>query len=158
MTRGTTSHDTFVVERTYDAPVDRVFGAWADPGAKARWFAGSAGALGTTYELDFRVGGHERNRGGPPGGPLYTYDAEYRDIVPGRRIVTTYVMHADGVPISASVATVEFHPVGGSTRMVLTEQGVFLDGHDNVAQREEGTRAFLESLATALASAPPGTR
>jgi len=69
MTRGTTSHDTFVVERTYDAPVDRVFGAWADPGAKARWFAGSAGALGTTYELDFRVGGHERNRGGPPGDP-----------------------------------------------------------------------------------------
>ena len=114
------THDTFVIERTYDAPVDRVFGAWADPGLKARWFAGSPDALGAGYELDFRVGGHEVNRGGPPGGPVYTYDSEFRDIVPGHRIVSTYEMFADDQRISVSVATVEFHDVAGGTRLVLT--------------------------------------
>ena len=37
-----------------------------------------------------------------------------------------------------------------STQLVLTEQGVFLDGHDTVAQREEGTRSLLDSLAAVL--------
>jgi uncharacterized protein YndB with AHSA1/START domain len=145
-------HQTFVIERTYDSPVDRVFRAWSDPARKARWFAGSADALGAGYELDFRVGGREANRGGPPGGPVYTYESTFHDIVPDRRIVSSYVMHVDGTPISVSVATVEFRELSGSTRLVLTEQGVFLDGHDTVAQREAGTRSLLESLAEVLRS------
>jgi uncharacterized protein YndB with AHSA1/START domain len=150
MTHSTVSHDTFVIERSYEVPVAQVFEAWADPVRKARWFAGSADALGSGYELDFRVGGHEVNRGGPPGGPVYTYDSEFRDIVPEQRIVYTYEMSVDGSRMSVSVATVELHDLGASTRLVLTEQGVFLDGHDTSAQREEGTRALLESLATHL--------
>jgi len=59
-------------------------------------------------------------------------------------------MYADETRISVSVATVEFQSVGDVTRLVLTEQGVFLDGHDTAAQREEGTRTFLESLAVSL--------
>ncbi len=150
MTLSTTTHDTFVIERTYDVPVSQVFGAWADPQLKARWFAGSADALGTGYELDFRVGGREVNRGGPPGGPVYLYESRFRDIVPEARIVYTYEMYADEVRLSVSVATIEFYDQGASTRLVLTEQGVFLDDHDTVAQREEGTRSILESLATSL--------
>jgi uncharacterized protein YndB with AHSA1/START domain len=65
MTLSTVAHDTFVVERTYDVAVDQVFRAWADPMLKARWFAGSAEALGAGYELDFRVGGREVNRRAP---------------------------------------------------------------------------------------------
>ena len=52
-------------------------------------FAGSVEALGSGYELDFRVGGREVNRGGPPGGPVWTYTAEFRDIVVNERIVLT---------------------------------------------------------------------
>ena len=78
MTLSTATHDTFVIERTYDSPVASVFRAWADPDRKARWFAGSADALGHGYELDFKVGGCEVNRGGPPGGPVYTYSAQFR--------------------------------------------------------------------------------
>jgi hypothetical protein len=59
-------------------------------------------------------------------------------------------MSADGNRISVSVATVQFHSQDAMTRLVLTEQGVFLDGRDTVAQREEGTRAFLDSLAALL--------
>ena len=150
MSTSTVAHDTFVIERTYDAPVAEVFRAWTDPVLKARWFAGSEDALENGYALDFRVGGPEVNRGGPPGGLVYTYDSEYRDIVPEERIVYTYEMHAGDDRISVSVATIEFLDEGTATRLVLTEQGVFLDGNDNSAQREEGTRSFLESLARHL--------
>lgn len=150
MTLSTTAHDTFVIERTYDVPVSQVFRAWADPELKARWFAGSADALGTGYGLDFRVGGCEVNRGGPPGGPVYLYESRFSDIVPNERIVYTYEMYADEVRLSVSVATIEFRGEQSTTRLVLTEQGVFLDDHDTVAQREEGTRSILESLATSL--------
>jgi uncharacterized protein YndB with AHSA1/START domain len=144
------SHDTFVIERTYNNPVAQVFKAWADPVLKARWFAGSAEALGADYQLDFRVGGREVNRGGPPGGSVYTYESRFRDIVPEQRIVYTYEMTADEDRLSVSVATVQFHDNGAATQLVLTEQGVFLDGRDTAAQREEGTREFLGSLARLL--------
>ena len=108
MSLSTVAHETFVIERTYDVPVAQTFRAWADPLLKARWFAGSAEALGAGYELDFRVGGREANRGGPPGGPVYTYESEFRDIVPEQRIVYTYEMFADEARISVSVATVLF--------------------------------------------------
>ncbi len=151
MTHSSTTHDTFVIARTYDAEVGTVFGAWADPERKARWFAGSADALANGYELDFQVGGHEVNRGGPPGGPVYTYAAQFRDIVVDQRIVYTYEMSADDNRISVSVATVEFGAGEGVTHLVLTEQGVFLDGHDSAAQREQGTRSLLDALAASLA-------
>ncbi len=150
MTQSSVAHDTFVVDRTFDVPVARVFRAWADRSLKARWFAGSADALGADYELDFRVGGREINRGGPPGGPVFTYESQFHDIVPEQRIVYTYEMSADANRISVSVATVEFHNRDAATRLVLTEQGVFLDGHDTVTQREEGTRSLLDSLAATL--------
>jgi uncharacterized protein YndB with AHSA1/START domain len=152
MTLSTVAHDTFVIERTYDIPVTQVFGAWADPMLKARWFAGSADALGAGYDLDFRVGGREVNRGGPPGGPVYTYQSEFHDIVPEQRIIYTYEMYADETRISVSVATVQFRSRDATTQLVLTEQGVFLDGHDTVAQREEGTRSLLDSLGASLNS------
>jgi uncharacterized protein YndB with AHSA1/START domain len=150
MTVPSATHETFVIERTYDVPVAETFRAWADPLLKARWFAGSVDALGADYELDFRVGGREANRGGPPGGPVYTYASEFRDIVPEQRIVYTYEMYADESRISVSVATVLFSDRGATTHLVLTEQGVFLDGLDTAAQREEGTRSLLDSLGASL--------
>ena len=36
----TVTHATFTLERVYPAPPQRVFAAWSDPAAKARWFAG----------------------------------------------------------------------------------------------------------------------
>ncbi len=86
---------------------------------------------------------------------MYTYLAEFRDIVVDQRIVSTSEMFADDTRISVTVATVEFHGSGSTTQLVLTEQGAFLDGHDTAAQREEGTRALLGSLAAALAEDEP---
>jgi len=142
MSERSVEHATFVVERRYEAPPERAFAAWADPEAKARWYVDSDAFL----ELDFRVGGRERSRGTAPDGNAYAYEALYQDIVPARRIVYTYGMLLDGVRISVSLATAEFNPEGDGTRLVFTEQGAFLDGHEMPAQREQGMGSLLDSL------------
>ena len=152
MTGRSVSHGTFVIERTYDASPPRVFTAWADPAAKARWFVGPDGWKELRREIDFRVGGHERLRGVFPGGRVSDFDARYHDIVPDRRIVYSYAMQVDEKRISVSLATVEFAPAGGGTRLTFTEQAVFLDGFDGAAGREPGTGALLAPLGTALRS------
>jgi uncharacterized protein YndB with AHSA1/START domain len=148
MSERSVEHATFVVERAYDVPPDRVFAAWSDPRAKARWFHGSEGEV----ELDFRVGGWERRRGTAPDGREYTFQSLYQDIVPGRRIVYTYEMLLEGTRISVSVATAEFRPEGDGTRLVFTEQGAFLDGHETPARREQGMGSLLASLGEWLQS------
>jgi len=37
-------------------------------------------------------------------------------------------------------------PAGNGARLVFTEQAVFLDGYDDVASRERGTRDLLRKL------------
>ena len=150
MNERSVTHATFVVERTYDASPARVFAAWADPAAKARWFAGPAEWGTAEFELDFRVGGREINRGGPPGGPVHSFDARYHDIVPNQRIVYAYDLYLDDKRISVSLATVEFKPEGAGTRLIFTEQGAFLDGHDTSAPREQGTGDLLDALGAEL--------
>jgi uncharacterized protein YndB with AHSA1/START domain len=148
MSERSVEHATFVVERAYDASPDRVFAAWSDPRAKARWFDGSEGEV----EFDFRVGGRERRRGTLPDGRAYTFQALYQDIVRARRIVFSYDMLLDGTRISVSVATVQFGPERDGTRLVFTEQGAFLDGHEMPARREQGMGSLLASLGEWLQS------
>ncbi|HEY4344414.1 MAG TPA: SRPBCC family protein [Parvibaculum sp.] len=138
-------HSTFTIERVYAAAPARVFAAWSTP-EKARWFGGPDNWQKSDYRIDFRIGGSESVSGGPEGGPVHYYDARFQDIVPNERIVSTYDMHMDKTRISVSLATVELRPEGKGTRLILTEQGVFLDGHDDAGSRERGTRDLLDNL------------
>jgi uncharacterized protein YndB with AHSA1/START domain len=110
------------------------------------------------FELDFRVGGREVSRGGPPGGPVHTYEAHYQDIVPDERIVYSYSMSLDQTLISVSLATVELRPEAAGTRLVLIEQGAYLDGYDDTGQRERGTGELLDALGAELRREPAGSR
>jgi uncharacterized protein YndB with AHSA1/START domain len=150
MSARTASHATFVIERTYPASPARVFNAWAEPTAKASWFACHDDWQPGKHELDFRVGGRERLDTVPPDGVVHRYEAHYQDIVPNERIVYAYDMHLGDTRISVSLATVEFAPAGTGTRLTFTEQAVFLDGHDIPRDREEGTRAGLDNLGRVL--------
>ena len=143
-------HATFVIERNFKAPPARVFNAFADRAAKALWFSGPAEWEAGPKEFDFRVGGRERSSGGPKGGAVHAFNALYQDIVPNERIIYTYDMHLDETRISVSLATVEFKPASAGTLLIITEQGAFLDGHDDAGSRERGTRWLLDQLEASL--------
>jgi len=136
-------HATFVVERTYAVSPERVYRAWADPAAKAKWFS-------KAEVFDFRVGGREYSNGGPPDGPVFTFDASYLEIVPEQRIVYTYTLDSDGKRISVSIATVELFQVEGGTKLMFTEQGAFFDGLDTPEIREHGTNIMMDTLGKIL--------
>lgn len=148
-------HGTFTIEREFPYPPERVFAAWADPKAKGKWFAGPPGQwTQLEREMDFRVGGRERLKGRFNRGTVSDFNALYHDIVPRERIVYSYAMHVDEKKISVSLATIQFEAakVGGKagTRLVLTEQGAFLDGYDDAGSRERGTQALIENLLACL--------
>jgi uncharacterized protein YndB with AHSA1/START domain len=149
MTNRSATHDTFRIERHFGAVPEKVFKAFADPDAKAKWFGGPAETK--RAEFDFREGGREAMESVLPDGTRFTFDATYLDIVPGERIVYTYEMSMNGQRISVSVATVEVRPgKGGGTDFAVTEQGVYLDGLDNAAQRRQGTEELMDALAKSL--------
>jgi uncharacterized protein YndB with AHSA1/START domain len=143
MTERFVKHATFVVERTYPAAPERVFQAWADPIVKSKWFP-------KPDIFEFRVGGREYSRGGPPDGPVFNFDVCYQEIVPEQRIVYSYTLDSDDVRISVSITTIELIPADGGTKLVFTEQGAFFDGHDTPEIREHGTNEMLNALGQAL--------
>src|SRR6266849_9033832 len=126
-------HSTFVIERSYPATPERVFGAFADPNKKRRWFVEGDGHEVEHYEMDFRVGGKELARlrfkdGTPLKGIGYTNDGSYLDIVLNRRIVTGSTMTVGERCISASLATFELLPSATGTDLIFTHQGAFFEG------------------------------
>lgn len=147
MTERSIVRGTFKVERRIKASPAKVFAAFADPKIKAKWFGAPGGEVN---DYDFRVGGWESSKGDIPGGGSYSYDANYRDIVPNNRIVYTYDMLMNGERISVSLATVELTADGSGTHMVVTEDGVFLDGLDTMEQRRDGTEQLMDALVKAV--------
>jgi uncharacterized protein YndB with AHSA1/START domain len=145
-------HDSFAIERTYPVAPEKVFAAWTTLEAKRQWFGNEEGLEPVGEQsLDFRVGGQERFAAKAEG-KVFEFAATYCDIVENERIVWTYDMLMDGRRISVSLSTVEISGTPGGTRLVMTEQGAFLDGLDTNDQRREGTEQFLDSLANFLAT------
>lgn len=132
-------HDTFSLERHYNASPARVFAAWADPAIKANWFPKSD-------EFDFRVGGREIVRGESPEGVIYSSAATFQEIVPDKRIVYTFNIDMGERRISVSVMTVQFKSEGAGTLLIYTEQCAFLDGLDSLDDHIQGAKEFLEQL------------
>lgn len=146
MTVRNAKHATFTIERVYPAAPARVFAAWSNKDSKAAWAYCHEEWVPAVHDFDFRVGGREYAVTGPAGGTRHVFSAIYHDIVPDQRIVYAYDMHLDDRRISVSLTTIEFLATKDGTRLVFTEQGVFLDGYDDIAGREEGTRIGLGNL------------
>ncbi|MFA1541443.1 SRPBCC domain-containing protein [Actinomadura monticuli] len=148
MTGHSVKHSTFTLERAYPASPAAVFAAWSDRDTKAAWFAPEDGR----YSLDFRVGGTEVVHGGDRGdrGGLVAR-SEYHDIVADERIVYSTALFSDKVLSTVSLTTVQFDPDGDGTRLVLTEQGTFLDDRERPEWREQGTGDWLDALGRQVA-------
>src|ERR1700730_13764209 len=150
MTTRSTAHDTFVIDRTFAFKREFVYAAWTSAEAKSRWFVGPSGWELHLRELEFRVGGRGRLKGRRPDGTTSLFDARYYEIVPNERIVYVYEMHTNDVRASISLATIEFKERKEGTGLIITEQGVFLDGYDDVRGREQGTQGLIDQLEQGL--------
>jgi uncharacterized protein YndB with AHSA1/START domain len=53
------AHATFTLERSYPVPPARVFAAWAEPAAKARWFTPGPGSGHEALARDLKAGTEE---------------------------------------------------------------------------------------------------
>ena len=147
------THTSFVIERRFAARPAAVFGAWADLEAKKRWSDCHVEEAETELTMDFRPGGRESYRAQLPGGISQRVEKVFFDIVPDARIVFAYDVEIGGKRLSASLVTVEFSAEGDATLMRMTEQLAYFDGHDDLADRIEGTREGIERLALEVEAA-----
>lgn len=144
------AHGSFRLERSFGAKREQVWRAFTDRAAKDKWFTGGKAYTTIKREMDVRPGGREHASGRWDSGMVSVFDAVYFDVVPNERLVYSYEMHLDERKISVSLATIELHDEGSGTRVVVCEQGAFLDGYDDAGSRERGTRALLDAVAASL--------
>ncbi|HEU5217937.1 MAG TPA: SRPBCC family protein [Gemmatimonadales bacterium] len=104
------------VERTFDAPRDRVWRAFTDPKFLAQWWG--RGHRLHVERMEVERGGHWRFvEHGPEG--AHGFEGRYREVTPKERLVQTFEW--DGMPGYVLVDTVTFEDLGdGSTRVVST--------------------------------------
>ena len=150
MTKRSVVHASFTINRSWPHPPAKVFKAFADEQAKAKWFGGPPGFEQHRKVWDFREGGVEHLSGRHANGMVSAFDCTYQDIVDNERIVYSYVMHLDGRKISVSQACIELVAEAGGTRLVLTEYGDYLDGYDDAGSREHGTNWLIDNLGKSL--------
>lgn len=142
-------HNTFVIERSYARPPEKVFAAFRDPAKKRRWYAQSEAHDVVSYELDFRVGGAETLAGKmkprtPIPGTVLTWSQVFQNIIENRRIVFTQTLDFGDKRISCAVITAEFIPDGAGCKLVFTHQAVFFEGADGPQMREYGWKVLLD--------------
>lgn len=153
MTKRSATPATFTIERTFPISRDKVFRAYSDVKMKAKWFGGPEEWERSEHKLDFRVGGRESSSGGPPGGPQHHYNGIHMDIVPNERIVLAYEILVGETRLTVSLGTTELREEGKGTRLVYTEQIMFLDAPEHLEDRKKGTEALFDNLVASLAKA-----
>lgn len=149
--RRSVAHGIFTINRTYPAPIARVFAAFAAPEAKGRWFTGPPGGVILEQSMDIRPGGLEVLCCRWTNGLVTRYEARYFDVVAPERLIYGYDLYMGERKISVSLASVELAAEDpGRTRLKLTEQGAFLDGYDDAGAREHGTGLLMDRLGASL--------
>ena len=117
--------DKLNIKRSYNAPIDVVWQAWADP-VRAREWWGPRGFKAAVVELDERVGGRWRAKMVAPDGTELWQHGVYREIVPKKRIVYTFIW--DQEPNHEMLVTVGFAAKGDKTEIAFEQTGFKSDG------------------------------
>jgi uncharacterized protein YndB with AHSA1/START domain len=140
-----------LITREFDAPSDLIYKAWTTPELVGRWWHANRGQV-TLVEIDLRVGGKWRQVMVTPDGTEVGFHGEYREIVPGARIVSTEVY--EGVPEGVSeeqattLNTVTFEESGGRTRLTLLIEATSQMARDAII--ESGMESGLQDAMTLL--------
>ena len=109
-----------VIERTFDAPRERVFRAWIDPVLMSKWFA-PVGMRPVEVEVDAQVGGKYRFGMQEPDGRTFRVSGEYLEIKAPDRLVFTWSWLSNE-QLENTVVTVEFYDRGAATHVILTHE------------------------------------
>lgn len=84
-----TFHETLAFERTFDAPPERLFQAFADPRQREIWSAPTPETVIVIDETDLRTGGHETARCGSADALNWTMKVIYHRVEDGQLVTFT---------------------------------------------------------------------
>ena len=108
--------EEILITREFAAPRHLVYRAWTTPALVRRWWGGNRGEV-TSVEIDLRVGGRWRYVMVAADGSEAAFHGDYREIVPGERIVCTEVFESR--PHAQALTTVTFTESGGHTTVAI---------------------------------------
>jgi uncharacterized protein YndB with AHSA1/START domain len=141
------SGETLNIERTFQAPAQRVFDAWTSEEVLRRWFYGQPGWETPEAEVDLRVGGAVRVvMRNPVKGEDHGGGGHYIEIDPPNRLVFTWTW--DREP-RQTLIEIEFEEAEGATTVRFTHSG--LRDEASVRSHEEGWTTCLDNLERTLA-------
>ncbi|MGB7189708.1 MAG: SRPBCC domain-containing protein [Acidobacteriaceae bacterium] len=141
-----------IVNRTFNAPRERVFRAWTEAAALNRWFAPAPGRT-VESSLDVRVGGAYRIEMRNADGRVYISTGVYREVQPPARLVFTWNSVGGAEPVEDTLVTVEFFEAGDAgekTQITLTHQNFGSAEMRN--QHGKGWAGCLEGLEKELSA------
>lgn len=114
---------TIRLHRVFAAPPERVYRAFLDPDAMAKWLPPN-GFTGKVQHMDARVGGsYKMSFTNFATGQSHSFGGEYLELVPGERIRHTDVFDDPNLPGTMHV-TVDLKKVASGTEMHVTQEGV----------------------------------
>jgi uncharacterized protein YndB with AHSA1/START domain len=148
MSMTTIAHATIVMERTYNASPARVFHAWADAEAKARWSAPTPNVVIKYEAADFRESGRDVVRCIEPDQADYVATVHYLDLRRDQRIVFAEEVSNGAARVSAALISIELTPSGAGTHLLLTMQIASFDGSNMQEGYQFGWSAALDNLAS----------
>lgn len=141
-----TPESTVRLEKQIAAPVEQVFEAWTDPRGMAAWYAPSDDFGPTGAEVDVQVGGAYRVQMYPPGQDHpRTVSGQYCRVEASRTLSFTWAWEPPHADTKETQVTVEFHPRGETTDLVLIHERFNDVPHRN--GHEKGWRGCLDRLA-----------
>ena len=115
---------TVRLHRVLKAPPERVYKAFVDAAALAKWLP-PHGFTGTVHHLDARVGGTFRmSFTNLATGDSHTFGGRYLELVPGERIVHTDQFEGPDLPPGEMRVTVTLRKVFCGTDLNITQEGV----------------------------------
>ncbi|MEO6525477.1 MAG: SRPBCC domain-containing protein [Gemmatimonadaceae bacterium] len=136
---------TLVVVRTFDASAAELFEAWTESSLLTQWLA--PGALRVTHaSADARPGGEYRIVAVDPLGTEHVTTGEYLEVVPGSRLVQTWVYHGHPtIERYFTRLTVEFRETSADSTELTIRQELLLTPMDREGNRY-GWRLCLDKL------------
>jgi uncharacterized protein YndB with AHSA1/START domain len=144
--RITTPSDTqILITRDFDAPRDLVYRAFTTPELLRRWWHANRSEV-TGVEMDVRVGGSWRWAAKAFNGYEFAFYGEYREVVPGERLVTTETF--SGVPDAQALNTTTFTEKDGRTYLEILVEHRTKENRD--AQLQSGMEEGMEDALTLL--------